>query len=484
MRTAWPKPLVGTWVPSVHGVCGHNDLRALMRRSLGAYPSPAAPRPGPFEDSFRRLRWLVKGYGGSRWSLRRTAESYEGSLRRRYLEAERSLMEDGPLGSSDTFLRAFLKAEKREVSGLAKPRLIFPRSPRYNLALASWLKPFEHWLWGNLKSVGSRGVKSTRVVGKGLGPISRAGLVSRKMAGLPDCVVFEVDGKAFEAHVDRRSLELEHNVYRTAYPGDTELSRLLGHQCRNRGVTTGGVRFTREAGRASGDFNTGMGNSLIMLCAVDATLRTLGQRRFDTLVDGDNALLFLPGADAERVRLAFKDMCHAVTGQEMVVERPVSVLEEVRFGQAAPVCVDGTYRMVRDWRKVLSGGTTSHRHLREPRFAPLWLSGVARCEYHLARGLPIVGHWAHKLLAKYPNTEPRLAEHLREYEYLGVPLNKVLADTPVFVEPSMSTRLSFWRAFGLPPDDQVALEASLTEPPDLATFGRVESEDFRLLAEG
>jgi len=146
--------------------------------------------------------------------------SYGGSLRKRYLAAESSLMHDGPISSGDYVLRAFLKSEKVQFSKFAKPRMIFPRSPRYNLALASYLKPFEHWLWGNLKSVAQRGVLPSRVVAKGLNPHQRANLIRRKMRGIRDCVVFEVDGKAFEAHVDVRQLLQEDGVYLAAF-GDT-----------------------------------------------------------------------------------------------------------------------------------------------------------------------------------------------------------------------------------------------------------------------
>jgi len=101
-------------------------------------------------------------------------------------------------------------------------------------------------------------------VGKGLNPRQRANLIVRKFNQFRDCVVFEVDGKAFEAHVTVPQLEQEHSVYDVAYQ-DARLRKVLSRQLELAGVTANGVKFSRPGGRASGDYNTGMGNTLVML---------------------------------------------------------------------------------------------------------------------------------------------------------------------------------------------------------------------------
>lgn len=469
MMTAWTPSLPGVWVPRVHAVGWHNERVGLLRRVLGPTPGSAEEARGPVLSAFAELRRVASRYDGSRWDYLFTAQSYTGALRRRYLEAERSLREDGPLSSSDWFLRSFLKAEKRHVENCAKPRMIFPRSPRYNLHLASWLKPFEHWLWGNLKSVGSSGVGKSRVVAKGLSPRQRANLIDRKMRAISDCVVFEVDGKAFEAHQDVWQLEQEHSVYLTAYSGDAELRRVLRTQLRCAGVTSGGMYFSREGGRASGDFNTGMGNSLVMLAVVSGTMRELGVRVYDSLVDGDNALLFLPRTDCPRVVREFHDAALRVSGHEIVLERPVDFLEGVRFGQSAPVRLSSGLTMVRDWRKVLSCGTSSHAHLREPRFAREWLLGVSLCELFLAREVPILSYWAESLRrCTETGSSVRMDPH-RDYQVLGVPLEGVRS--VLLVPPTEVSRLSFERAFGVSPDQQLAMEKWIMQnPPSLGEF--------------
>lgn len=410
----------------------------------------------------------MRRYGGARWTLSQTAESYTGALGRRYKEAEESLKRDGPISSKDVLLRCFLKAEKINAGGkFPKPRLIFPRTPRYNLWIASWLKPFEHWLWGNLKSLGNFHVPKTRVVAKGLSPVERANLIVRKWNAFDDPVVLEVDGKAFEAHILRDHLDLEHGIYVSAYRGCRSLQRALLPQLFLKGVAGNGIRFEREAGRASGDFNTGMGNSIQMLTAVDATLETFrtdgsGILRYDTLVDGDNALLFLEARDYVRVCAGFGERCRAITGHEMVLERPVRVIEHIRFGQSAPVWDGVKWRMVRDWKKVLSQGTSSHVHLRDIRFCKAYLAGVAMCEHSLGRGLPILGAWS-KTLWDWAVVGGRVAQHsYRDYQAMGVDLDRLREPVPTDV--TIEARISFEKAFGVTPDVQQLLEQQFRPP--------------------
>jgi len=462
MYTAWANPIEGCWVPVVHANCMHNELAALLMRSLGPTPGCAESARAPVKNVFARLRLVSRRYGQSRWTHRDTALSYTGALRRRYLEAEDSLTHDGPISSRDVMLRAFLKAEKcNALAKFPKPRMIFPRSPRYNLELATWLKPFEHWLWGNLTSRRLFGGSNTRVSAKGLNPRQRANLIVRKFRSLPSCVVFEVDGKAFEAHCDAWQLQLEHSVYEAAYPGDRDLQRMLAKQLVNFGVTANGVRFSREGGRASGDFNTGMGNTLIMSAVVVAVLREL-KVPFDVLVDGDNALVFLRQCDSSRVCRVFAQEVLKVSGHEMVLERPVSFIEGVRFGQSAPVLTQRGWTMVRDFRKVLSQGTSNHAHLHDPRFVAPFLHGVALCELSLNAGVPILGVWAEKLRKATVGGRAVDAAIHRDYQALGVRTELLRED--MFEVASDCARQSFSRAFGVAPETQVLLEEMLTVP--------------------
>jgi len=72
----------GCWAPSVHANCNHNEVAALLKRSLAPTPTAGENSRVPVLSVFRNLRALAKRWGGSRWSHLETAQSYSGALRR------------------------------------------------------------------------------------------------------------------------------------------------------------------------------------------------------------------------------------------------------------------------------------------------------------------------------------------------------------------------------------------------------------------
>jgi len=459
MWTAYRAPLQGAFVPVCNRPCPHNEVTALAMRSMGKVPGQVFdPVSAQSEPVWRDLIRFARRYRDGALSWRATAESYSGTLRRRYLEAARSLEEDGLSTHQDWTIRAFLKAEKNRKPGFAmKPRLIYPRSPRYNLEVASRLKPFEHWLWGRL--VGSAlGFDGSRLVAKGLNQRQRANLIRKKFASFRRCVCFEADGKAFEAHVGPAALKKEQAVYAAAFPGDARLGFLLKKQLELRGTVSCGAKFSREGGRASGDFNTGMGNSLCFLVEVVAALRAFSLGKFDVLVDGDNVLVFLEASESKPVLEGFSDAILQNCGHEVVLERPAFVLEDVRFGGSAPVFLgEGRgWSMVREHHRVVSGAFSSHIYLREPVFAREWMVGVAMCELSQARGVPILqAFFTSAIRALGPVKKVREHPH-RDALALGA----WFATEDSSLEVSLEARVSFERAFDVSIEEQERLERS------------------------
>jgi len=477
MITAWRSGIPGTWVPLVHRTCPHNELEALCARVLGPLPPGVfAPLAGGPSRVFRRLRSIAGRYGGHKWSLLETALSYKGAMRVKYLKVVESLR-DRPVGHADARLSCFLKAEKTNpLAKFQKPRLIFPRDGRYNLEVASRLKPFEHWLWGYLTGRRIWGGSNTRVVAKGLSPGQRARLIVKKFNSFRDCVVFEVDGKAFEAHVGPDHLVQEHSVYGAAYPLDKGLATLLSEQLRLKGRLPCGAKFDRPGGRASGDFNTGMGNTLLML-AIAAGVMNRYSVTYDMLVDGDNALIFLERPTSGMVVANLAADVLASSGHEFTLERPVHILEGVRFGRSAVVHLGRKlgYTMVRDPYSVMSGACSSHRYLREPKFAREYLAGVSMCELSMARGVPVLQAWASTILASTKFTGKVRETPFADYLVQGAWFAGVNDE----VEVSRVARESFERAFGITPEAQIRLEESFVGPSfPLDLSCRVDSRDL------
>jgi hypothetical protein len=404
-------------------------------------------------------------------------------MKRKYQLARDSLLES-PWTTKDAELQSFVKAEK--ISSLkkpTKPRLINARDKRYNLELATYLKPVEHVLWRRLKGR-CPGVERTRIVAKGLNSFQRGELIATKMAGMPDCVAFEVDGAAFEAHITTELLKYEHGVYKAAYPGDVNLARLLECQLVLKGTTSSGVKYSRPGCRASGDFNTGLGNTLICVACVEAVLFRIrrehgGSLLFDMLVDGDNAVIFVEKKYLSVVREGFPGVTRLLTPQEFVLEDPVDTVEGVTFGQSQPVLVDGKWQMVRQYEKVLACAFTNHRHLKDVAFGVRWLKLVAKAEAINHEGVPVLGPYFHKAWLKTRHFKD-IAEPL---DYLDYHLHEVvprLGDDVQARPVSGATRLSFEAAFGISPTEQVALERRLD--PDFSRYQQglttVVDEDF------
>lgn len=383
----------GVWAPVVHSPCWHNELAGLVRRTLG--PSPEFPDSGLLALEFKKLRTLCRRLGVQRMTMADVVAGYRGPMRLKYQRALESFSVDSWLVKRDRRLDAFVKGEK--VNPLAKsptkPRVIMARSPRFNLRLATYLKPFEFALWKRWK--GDPAVSHTRLVAKGLNLVERARLIRRKMGDIGEgCVVFEVDGSQFEAHVTADDLRLEHSTYRAAYPRDQELDFLLSSQLVVKGRTMCGIKYSRDGCRASGDYNTGMGNSIIMTCACLATMKLLIQRhgpiRYTLLADGDNCLLFVEPVLAGLVHQQFAASCREVSPQELVVEESVTLPEKVVFGQSQGVWNGRDWIMCRSVWKVLSGAFCSYKHYGEYRFGLRLLKAVIQCELYLALGLPVL----------------------------------------------------------------------------------------------
>lgn len=451
----------GTWEPYIHGPCPCNELAALRKRVLCPFLD-ASP------DGQVELRRVVSSFASSLlrsglvepWDIGRTVQSYRGRLRRRYEVAAESLQQElcSPV---DARISAFVKAEKFNPRlKVPAPRIIQGRSPRYNLELATWLKPIEHRVYG-LKGFRWFGVPRTRLVAKGLNQKQRATLISRKMGAIPGCAVIGLDMSAFDAHVASWQLVIEGGFYNKLSPS-SRLRTLLSWQLRNRGKTSTGIKYSRTGGRASGDFNTGMGNSILMsaMCVgfLESLFRGGASGLVDCLVDGDDALLFVSPELVSAVMFNCRGFMHDRYGHEAKVEEPVYHLGLVTFGQCRPIRVHDGLTMVRNPHKVLSGMFASHRHWQFPKGGKRVAKVVALCELALNGGVPVLQPWA--LAALDALSGVRLATRAEPDDYMEylVSLSTNLAN--VKARPiTLSARAEFEFSWGVSVEEQIRLES-------------------------
>lgn len=454
----WTPSLEGVWLPQVHTPCAHNLVRGLLLRTMGPTPPPTTDGEIKLERAFSRLKIVMSSRVGSleQWAFERVVASYgEKRLRVRYEQAALSLAADGLCTPKDARVKAFVKGELLARYKVHKPRVIMGRSPRYNLELASYLKPIEHALYPALRGWG-RCFTRTRLIGKGLNPKQRAELLRQKFESRPDLCCFEIDGVSFESHFSRRVLQLEHSVY-TRFLSDPRLAKLLSWQLKFEGRGEG-VEYYVEGVRASGDFNTGLGNTLVMCCLVLAVAEELNLG-FDFLADGDNAVVFV--RQPEYVR--WKDGIQRVflqCGFEVAAEKPVTSFEQIVFGQSKPCFAAGCWTMVRDPYKVLSHAACGFKHFADMRGGLRVLKAIGYCEAVLSKGVPVLQTYAHAILkATRGATFSRAA--LDNFEYARVLARGIRWEEAVEETITPAARESFEKAWGVSVQTQLAMEARL-----------------------
>lgn len=434
----------------VHNNCRCNEIVALRNRVLFecVMPETWAVR------SCRRIArdiadWLPPvPLGDGEW-----VQAYTGRKRRKYLQAEASLIVD-PIRKSDAYIAAFIKAEK--IFELKDPRLIQARTARYNYALGNYLKPIEHYLY-NLKGTNrlKRWLPPGRLIAKGCNMERRARLIRSKMQRFHHPLVVSLDASRFDAHVTDL-LEVEHLIYKR-YWKDPYLDRLLAWQVNNRGRTSTGLRYRLKGSRMSGDMNTALGNCLISIMVLASVMKSLNLKphKWDMLCDGDDVLLFID-RDYRSILNELPDLYRS-HGFEIKVENVTENYNQVLFCQSHPIDTYHGPKMVSRPERVLSRALVGVKHWAEERFVPKYLYLIGYCELAVSMGAPILQEFATTILSwgsrlpKNVTISGRVVKALREERLHDI------EPVPITAE----SRLSFWAATGIPPEEQRAYEGAL-----------------------
>jgi hypothetical protein len=375
----------------------------------------------------------------------------------------------------DAWVNTFVKAEKINLDskGDPAPRVIQPRSPRYNLEVGRYLKLFEKEL-----CAGFNRVWGYPVVLKGLNAQQVGGWLAEHWKQFDEPVGVGLDASRFDQHVSEDALRFEHSVYNGVFRSK-ELATLLRWQLRNHGVArVEGKRVDYEVvgRRMSGDINTGMGNCLLMSCMVIAYCEQAGIV-FRLANNGDDCVLVIERRDLAKLDGISQWMLDF--GFTLTQEEPVYELERVVFCQAQPVrCANG-WRMVRDPRVAMSKDCVSLLGWDTDEAFSQWCGAIGACGASLTAGVPVWSAWYDALLALSaasvrPGVEERVWDSGLGYMARGVEA------CPVDDE----CRVSFYRAFGILPDQQEALEALYAQPvcidaPHPMTYPDVKAIDIQ-----
>lgn len=444
----------------VHNNSLANALRAVRERVFaverdGRLECPPRPRSGVFAGRLSEFRaQLLRRIGQcTPWTTGQFLASYTGSKLKRYTAAVASLRVR-ELSRSDSYLQSFVKAEA--VNAAKKPdpapRLIQPRGARYNVKVGCFLRPLEHRVYAAI----------ARLFG---GPTVMKGYNAQEVArhirdmweGFSQPVALPLDASRFDQHVSREALEWEHSVYNSVYR-DPELARLLRWQVHNTGfvrTSDGAFKYTVEGCRMSGDMNTALGNCLIMCALVWAYSRHVGVK-VRLANNGDDCSVIMERRDLARFRRGL-DTWFLEMGFTLTSDDPVGVFEHIEFCQTRPVLTGKGWVMCRSPRTGMAKDTLwKTPDMNQPLSGyRRWMFQVGQAGLALCDGVPVfTAAYAAMVRNGIPCAKVQgFGDMSSGFEHLA---SRMLAEN---TEVTSEARVSFWRAWGVTPDQQLALEA-------------------------
>lgn len=402
-----------------------NTLRVFRRKMLRSY----GPRPSPV-------------------SPEQFVEMYKGRKRAVYETASEMYHLYG-VTRLDATSTTFVKMEK--VNPLKAPRNINPRTPVYNLAVGRYIKPIEHVIYIAIqRCLGS----STPIVMKGFNVEEVASHIKDKWDEFSDPVGIGLDATKFDMHVSGAMLQWEHSIYSDLYGSPKELTKLLRWQLYNRGrgfAHDGKLKFKVLGRRFSGDMNTALGNCIIM-CGLVSTWANKQGVTIQFANNGDDVIAFMEREDAPRFNHGLKEF-FLTMGFRMKVEPVVDVLEEVEFCQMHPVCTGNVWKMVRNFSTCREKDSIALLDITNPKAYSKWMGAVGECGLALNGGIPVLQEFYSAM--RRVGTASDIGKSTQMdcgANFLRVRLSAK------WEKVSDEARLSFYLAFDISPDEQVALE--------------------------
>lgn len=386
-------------------------------------------------------------------SLPTVVAAYVGAKRARYQAALESLAKL-PLSVRDAFLTSFVKFEKQDLR--KAPRIINPRSYRYNLVLGKYLKFLEKHVYRAINETFNSCTAHTVI--KGLNARDVGAIALQKWERFVDPVAVGLDATKFDMHTSVPALKFEHSFYTSIFPRSPELRRILSWQLTNKGVAycdDGRVKFKIQGTRSSGDLNTSLGNCIIMCSLIYAYSKEVGVE-VELMNNGDDCQVIMERKDLNRY-CSRVEKWFEVYGYRMQVEPPAYEFEQLEFCQARPVIVDGAPIMVRNVRACLRKDPMCLVPVQSVQVLGYWLRAVGECGLSITKGVPILQSFYNLFYRSGRDySEGFLRELVKNTSHMERNGGVLSAEVRAI---SASTRASFFYAFGVSPAHQIALES-------------------------
>jgi hypothetical protein len=295
---------------------------------------------------------------------------------------------------------------------------------------------------------------------KGMNALGVGSAMHDMWCSFDDPVAVGADAKRFDQHVSAAALSWEHSVYKEGFTGGdkADLAKLLRCQLHNfcAGYTEDGkVKYETEGVRCSGDMNTGLGNCLLA-CGIVWSYGHERKINIRLANNGDDCVVFMERRDLDRFMTGFFDYCKTL-GFHMEMEKPVYRFEHIEFCQGHPVLTGHGYTMVRNFPTSISKDLISILPLNDQNTWMKWANDVGMCGQALTAGVPILYEFYTVMtrsgkgsFGKHSVLDTGAARAARGMDKRRIDI-------------SPDTRVSFYDAFGVTPDMQVAIEAKYYE---------------------
>jgi hypothetical protein len=445
--------IAGEW--GVHNNDLENLRRAIVERVFcykgpdGVYRRP----PQPTTNVKRRLREFRRLFLHNLEevvpiSTKEFVEHYVGRKRKLYERVVEDL-KLRPLCKYDAYINAFIKDEKTDFKSKPDkcPRIIQPRSPRFNASVGVYLRPLEKAAFRSIAAI-FRGV----TVAKGLNCFQRGQLMHEKWSKFIDPVALEIDAAKFDVHCSRVILDEVYDVENEVFPTMKKFNDLRRrNKCFAR-TDDGDIEYEVEGNLMSGDMDTSFTACYIMCALVWTIMKELGIDFYEYINDGDDGTVMIERKDLARVRELFQSK-FLEFGIQVRIDGVKDTLESIEFCQTHAVYDGRNWRMVRDPRKALAKDSLTLRNVRDNEHLQQLQNAMGWCGLSLAGDLPVFNaFYRHLAVGDY--------EEIKEYttgmQFLAHGLDPRL--DPV----TETARLSFYRAFSISPDTQLAIESHIS----------------------
>lgn len=296
--------------------------------------------------------------------------------------------------------------------------------------------------------------KQKCVVFKGMNVSEQGTLLSEMSQKYINPVFVGIDAARFDASVDAGLLEWEHTIY-TNLNKDPILKRLLRYQTWNVGTAycpDGIVRYKMSGGRGSGDMNTSLGNCIIM-CGILYTWMKRTGVKCSLANNGDDCLLIMEAGDLDAFRTGLPEFAKNL-GLTLTTEEPVYNLEQAEFCQMRAIEIEpGNWRFVRNLNSSREKDSMCLIPLEDEATTRKWMYAVGECGLALCSGVPVMQEFYKAFMRNGTPSNFKNAPYFQSsLTYNGKGMEAK--------EESITDacRASYFMAWGVTPDEQVALE--------------------------